>query len=210
MTNLSVLSILVSLIVLLLTTPATARGQSTVVNTLAIEQLELAFDGHCPKVTSGEAISCIEALPYINAAIQKYGLKTRGQRAAYLATMAYEGAYLQYNHNLVTHSQGTRSIMPATSLRTFVNSNPSVQLYWTGFPNNVDDTTIVDVLIQNKLDFEPGAWWTVSGPSCARVASRLSDSESSFVAWETTCINGGADTVVARTAIYTTVYQAIE
>lgn len=99
--------------------------------------------------------------------------------------------------------------MPATSLRLFVNSNESVQTFWSGFPSNVEDATIVDVLIQNKADFEPGAWWTVSGPGCDRVARRLSDTESSFVSWETTCINGGADTVVARTAIYTEVYQAI-
>lgn len=99
--------------------------------------------------------------------------------------------------------------MPASSLRLFVNANESVQKFWPGFPGSIDDANIVDVLIQNKADFEPGAWWTVSGPGCARVASRLSDTESSFVAWETTCINGGSDTVEARTVIYTTVYQAI-
>ncbi|GJJ69040.1 hypothetical protein EMPS_01386 [Entomortierella parvispora] len=197
------------LIVLALMAPLSVMAGGSYIASITIDQLENAFAGHCPNSTHGEVISCVDALPYINAAIQKYNLKTRGQRAAYLATMAYEGGYLQYDRNLVISTQGTRSIMPATSLRVFVNANESVQKYWPGFPASVNNATIVDVLIQNKADFEPGAWWTVSGPHCAKVASRLSDSVSSFVTWETTCINGGADTVEARTAIYTTVYQAI-
>lgn len=38
----------------------------------------------------------------------RYGLKTRGQRAAYIATMAYEGGYLQYDRNLVISTQGSK------------------------------------------------------------------------------------------------------
>ncbi|KAF9306799.1 hypothetical protein BGZ74_003356 [Mortierella antarctica] len=176
---------------------------------ITLPQLTKAFAGHCPKKTSGDAITCKDALPYINAAIKKYNLKTRGQRAAYIANMAYEGGYLKYNHNLGNHSQGTRSIMPAVSLRTFVNANKSVQKFWPGFPKKVNDNTIVDVLIKRKADFEPGAWWTVAGPGCAKVAAKLSSSQASFVAWEKGCINGGANTVNARAAIYKTVYAAI-
>ncbi|KAG0257179.1 hypothetical protein BG011_004097 [Mortierella polycephala] len=177
---------------------------------VSLEQLTTAFAGNCPQETVGEVITCKDALPFINAAIKKYGLKTRGQRAAYIANMAYEGAYLKYNHNLVNHSQGTRSIMPAVSLRRFVDANKSVQTFWPGFPNNVDDNTIVDVLINHHADFEPGAWWTVAGPGCAKVASSLGGSQESFVAWETACINGGADTIPQRAAIYNTVYAAIQ
>ncbi|KAF9928946.1 hypothetical protein BGZ67_006644 [Mortierella alpina] len=172
-------------------------------------ELTKAFAGHCPKKTTGDVITCKDALPYINAAIKKYNLKTRGQRAAYIANMAYEGAYLQYNHNLVNPSQGTRSIMPAVSLRTFVNANKSVQKFWPGFPKNVNDNTIVDVLIKRRADFEPGAWWTVAGPGCAQVASRLSGTQASFIQWEKTCINGGPETVAARAAIFKAVYAAI-
>ncbi|KAG0206598.1 hypothetical protein BGX28_001987 [Mortierella sp. GBA30] len=176
---------------------------------ISLPELTKAFAGHCPQKTAGDAITCKDALPYINAAIKKHGLKSRGQRAAYIANMAYEGGYLQYNHNLNIHSQGTRSIMPAVSLRVFVNANKSVQQFWPGFPKNVDDNKIVDVLIKKHADFEPGAWWAVSGPGCAQVAKQLSASQDSFIAWEKTCINGGADTVAARAAIYKTVYAAI-
>ncbi|KAF9113268.1 hypothetical protein BGX27_001913 [Mortierella sp. AM989] len=178
-------------------------------NDITLSQLEAAFAGNCPTQTKGEVISCRDALPYINSAIRKYGFRTRGQRAAYIATMAYEGGYLKYNHNLVTRSQGTRSILPATSLRVFVNANEHIQELWPNFPSDIDNDSIVDVLIHAEADFEPGAWWTVSGPGCSRVASRLSESESSFVTWETTCINGGKDTIAARTAIYNTVYASI-
>ncbi|KAG0259032.1 hypothetical protein DFQ27_004325 [Actinomortierella ambigua] len=123
--------------------------------------------------------------------------------------MAYEGGYLQYNHNLVNHSQGTRSIMPAASLRIFVDANKSVQKFWKAYPGGVDNNKIVDVLIKNKVDFEPGAWWAKYGPGCAVVASRLNGSVNSFIAWEKACINGGADTIPARTAIFKTVYAAL-
>ena len=97
--------------------------------------------------------------------------------------------------------------MPATSLRVFVNANKSVQKFWPGFPAKVDNNKIVDVLIKKHADFEPGAWWAVSGPGCAKAASRLSSSQSSFLAWEQSCINGGF--VDARAAIYKTIYAAI-
>ncbi|KAF9582924.1 hypothetical protein BGW38_010574 [Lunasporangiospora selenospora] len=177
---------------------------------VSLAQLTKAFAGRCPKKTAGEVITCQDALPFINAAIKKYGLKTRGQRAAYIANMAYEGAYLQYNYNLVNRSQGTRSIMPATSLRVFVNANKSVQKFWPGFPKSVDDSKIASVLIKRKADFEPGAWWTVKGPGCAKVASGLGASEASFVAWEKGCINGGIDTIPARAAIYKTAFAALK
>ncbi|KAF9909100.1 hypothetical protein EC991_009010 [Linnemannia zychae] len=183
--------------------PAAPKGDIT------LSQLTKAFAGHCPKKTAGDVITCKDALPYINAAIKKYGLKTKGQKAAYIANMAYEGGYLQYNHNLVNHSQGTRSIMPAVSLRTFVNANKSVQKFWPGFPKKVNDNTIVDVLIKKKADFEPGAWWAVAGPGCAQVSKKLSASQASFIAWEQGCINGGPETVAARAAIYKTVYASI-
>lgn len=99
--------------------------------------------------------------------------------------------------------------MPAMSLRIFVDANPPVQKLWSGFPASVIDDKIVEVLIKNKLDFEPGAWWVLSSPSCAETAAKLSGSQASFTAWETVCINGGADTVTARAAIYKTVYAAI-
>ncbi|KAF9410443.1 hypothetical protein BGZ94_001641 [Podila epigama] len=176
---------------------------------ITLKQLQKAFAGNCPAKTQGEVISCKDALPYINAAIKKYKLKTKGQRAAYIANMAYEGGYLKYNRNLVNKSQGTRSIMPAVSLRIFVDANRSVQKLWPRFPADVNNDLIVDVLIAKKLDFEPGAWWTVSGPNCPRTAAKLSSSQASFQAWQAACINGGADTVPARAAIYKTVYAAI-
>ncbi|KAF8917138.1 hypothetical protein BGZ58_005157, partial [Dissophora ornata] len=131
--------------------PATASSASDI----TLHQLEVAFAGNCQNKTVGEAMSCADALPYINAAMNKYNLQTRGQRAAYIATMAYEGAYLKYDHNLVTHSQGTRSILPASSLWLFVDANKDVQEHWPKYPKGVNNDTIVDVLIKNHLDFEP-------------------------------------------------------
>ncbi|KAG0044303.1 hypothetical protein BGZ83_010464 [Gryganskiella cystojenkinii] len=176
---------------------------------ITLSQLTKAFAGKCPSKTTKEAITCKDALPYINSAIKKYGLKTKGQQAAYIATMAYESGYLIYDHNLVNKAQGTRSMLPAVSLRKFVDANKSVQKFWPQYPKGVDDNKIVDILIKNKLDFEPGAWWTVKGPGCTAGAAGLSSSKSSFTKWETTCIFGGADTVNARAAIFSTVYAAI-
>lgn len=123
--------------------------------------------------------------------------------------MIFEGGYLKFNHNLIVPAQGTRSILPAMSLRIFVDANLSVQKLWPGFPASVVDDKIVEVLINNKLDFEPGAWWVLSGPNCAETAAKLSSSQASFTAWEAVCINGGAETVAARAAIYSTVYASI-
>ncbi|KAF9570439.1 hypothetical protein EC968_001775 [Mortierella alpina] len=175
---------------------------------IKIAQLERAFAGNCPSQTVGEVITCSDALPYINDAIQRYNLRTRGQRAAYISNMAYEGAYLKYNRNLVNPSQGTRSIMPAVSLKVFVDSNKDVQALWPSYPS-LNESAIVDVLIEYKADFMPGAWWTVAGPGCSEVATHLSGSNKSFVAWEKACINGGEDTIPARAAIYKTVYSSI-
>ncbi|KAF8981762.1 hypothetical protein BGZ46_002330 [Entomortierella lignicola] len=213
--SVSTLVVIISLVITLLSQTATAapapkKPTHKSSGAITLAQLTKAFAGNCPPKTAGDAITCKDALPYINAAIKKYNLKTRGQRAAYIATMAYEGGYLKYDHNLNTHSQGTRSIMPATSLSIFVNANKSVQKFWPGFPKNVNDQTIDDVLIKNHADFEPGAWWTVSGPGCSKVAAGLSSSQSSFIAWETGCINGGSQTVSARYAIYKTVYANIQ
>ncbi|KAF9168048.1 hypothetical protein DFQ26_001751 [Actinomortierella ambigua] len=141
--------------------------------------------------------------------MKKYKLTTKGQQAAYVANMAYEGGYLKYNHNLVNPSQGTRSIMPAVSLRIFVDANKSVQKFWKGYPKGVDNNKIVDVLIKKKVDFEPGAWWTRYGPGCAVVAKSLNGTVDSFIAWEKACINGGAETIPARAAIFKTVYAAL-
>ncbi|KAF9109783.1 hypothetical protein BGX27_007202 [Mortierella sp. AM989] len=212
--SITTLAVIITLIITLFlsetATAAPAPKKPTPKGAITLRQLTKAFAGNCPKKTSGDVITCKDALPFINAAIKKYRLKTRGQRAAYIANMAYEGGYLKYNHNLVNPSQGTRSIMPAVSLRLFVNANKSVQKFWPGFPKNVNDLTIVDVLIKRRADFEPGAWWAVSGPGCAKIASGLSGSLGSFIAWEKGCINGGTETIAARAAIYKTVYAAIK
>ncbi|KAI1319906.1 hypothetical protein EDD11_002581 [Mortierella claussenii] len=175
---------------------------------VTLNQLTKAFAGKCPPQTTGDAITCKDALPYINAAIKKYNLKTKGQQAAYIANMAYEGGFLKYNHNLQNPTQGTRSIMPAISLRTFVNASKSVQKFFPGYPN-INNDGIANILIKKKADFEPGAWWTVAGPGCANVAAKLSASQASFLDWEKGCINGGAETVADRAAIYNVVYAAI-
>ncbi|KAF9584573.1 hypothetical protein BGW38_005987 [Lunasporangiospora selenospora] len=176
---------------------------------VTLAQLERALGNDCPPTTTSEAITCQGALPYINAAIKKYGLKSRGQRAAYISNMAYESGNLKYNHNLVTKSQGTRSMLPAVSLKQFVEGNPDVQKLWPQYPTNVETDTIVDVLIQHKADFEPGAWWVISGPGCKESSTGLSKSPATFEHWERTCIFGGEDTIPDRIAKYKTTYDAI-
>jgi len=52
---------------------------------------------------------CCTVDPYSSLSfVTRYNLKTKGQQAAYIANMAYEGGYLKYNHNLNTHSQGSK------------------------------------------------------------------------------------------------------
>ncbi|KAG0354686.1 hypothetical protein BGZ54_001528, partial [Gamsiella multidivaricata] len=106
-----------------------------------------------------------------------------------------EAAFVGQCPNATQGEVITRSILPASSLRIFIDANKPIQNLWQpSFPKQVNNDTIVDILIENHADFEPGAWWTVHGPGCAEVASNLSESLSSFVDWETTCINGGIDT----------------
>jgi hypothetical protein len=95
--------------------PTAAAGNDTAAAAAAagitLAQLEKAYAPNClATVPPGfpDAITCKDALPFINSAIKKYGLETAGQKAAYLATMAYEGAYLKYNHNLGDPSQGSK------------------------------------------------------------------------------------------------------
>jgi len=38
---------------------------------LSLAQLQKAMDGKCPQATVGDAITCEDALPYINAAMKK-------------------------------------------------------------------------------------------------------------------------------------------
>ncbi|KAI8360335.1 hypothetical protein B0O80DRAFT_201630 [Mortierella sp. GBAus27b] len=91
--------------------PTAAAGNETAAAAagITLAQLEKAYAPNClATVPPGfpDAITCKDALPFINSAIKKYGLETAGEKAAYLATMAYEGAYLKYNHNLGDPSQG--------------------------------------------------------------------------------------------------------
>ncbi|KAF9911110.1 hypothetical protein EC991_004664 [Linnemannia zychae] len=149
---------------------------------LTIDELKAAANGSCPTQTAGEHITCEDALPYINDAINKYKLVTRGQRAAYLSTMLFESGYLVYNHNLVNPSQGT----------TYAASD-----------------LVVDILINNRLDFQPGAWWTVSGPGCPDRAAALDGTTNTFLLWEIECIGGGVETLAKRTADFEIAYQSI-
>lgn len=64
------IGILLFLIVLALVTPLSVMAADY---SITLSQLEEAFAGHCPNSTQGEVISCDDALPYLNAAIQKYG-----------------------------------------------------------------------------------------------------------------------------------------
>ncbi|KAF9149731.1 hypothetical protein BG015_008446 [Linnemannia schmuckeri] len=173
---------------------------------LTIDELKAAANGTCPPQTSGELISCEDALPYINDAINKYNLVTRGQRAAYIATMLFESGNLKYNHNLVHANQGTRSMLPQVSLEKFVSANADIQTLVATYPA---DTLLVDILINNHLDFSPGAWWTVSGPNCPNRAAALDGTINSFLQWEIDCINGGVETLVERAAVFGVVYQSI-
>ncbi|KAF9280997.1 hypothetical protein BGZ88_011874 [Linnemannia elongata] len=189
-----------------LTTAAPVPTPTGTPTLLTIDELKAAANGTCPPQTSGEVISCEDALPYINDAINKYNLATRGQRAAYIATMLYESGNLKYNHNLVNANQGTRSMLPQPSLETFVSANADIQTLVATYPA---DTLLVDILINNHLDFLPGAWWTVSGPNCPGRAAALDGTTSAFLQWEIDCINGGVETLAQRAAVFGVVYQSI-
>ncbi|KAF9122579.1 hypothetical protein BGX30_001899, partial [Mortierella sp. GBA39] len=158
-------------------TLTTAAPVPTPTGILTIDELKAAANGNCPPQTSGEIISCEDALPYINDAITKYNLATRGQRAAYIATMLFESGNLKYDHNLVDATQGTRSMLPQPSLEKFVSANSDIQTLVATYPAN---TLLVDILIKNHLDFLPGAWWTVSGPNCHDSAAALDGTSSTF------------------------------
>jgi len=62
------IGIILFLIVFALVTPLSVLASD---NSITLDQLENAFAGHCPSSTHGEVISCADALPYLNAAIQK-------------------------------------------------------------------------------------------------------------------------------------------
>jgi hypothetical protein len=84
---------------------------------ITLDQLVKAFAGRCNDPKDGpidpitgkkDPISCQDALPFINKAMAKYKLTTKGQRAAYISNMAYEGEFLKYNHNLGDRTQGSK------------------------------------------------------------------------------------------------------
>ncbi|KAF9365428.1 hypothetical protein BGX34_010055 [Mortierella sp. NVP85] len=196
---------------------ATRRGRTDI----TLDQLVKAFAGRCNDPKDGpidpitgkkEPISCQDALPFINKAMGKYKLRTKGQRAAYISNMAYEGEFLKYNHNLGNRSQGTRSIIPSFNLLKFVQARPE---YGRLFPNPIDETKIADILIKNNLDFEPGAWWVKNGDGCAAVSNFPGDNatngeaDAAFQQWQKVCIRGGIDTEAKRLAIFQQVYAAI-
>ncbi|KAF9089486.1 hypothetical protein BGX23_006640 [Mortierella sp. AD031] len=103
---------------------------------LTIEELRIITSSYCPVVTAGEAITCEDALPYINSAINKqisflavYNLDTKGKRSAYLASMLANSHILNYNHDIMADPPR----------------------------GNTGGGYVVDILIRNHLDFEPGA-----------------------------------------------------
>ncbi|KAG0283304.1 hypothetical protein BGZ96_012338 [Linnemannia gamsii] len=163
-----------------LTSAAPIQPQTSSPTLLTIDELKAAANGTCPPQTSGELISCEDALPYINDAINKYNLGTRGQRAAYVATMLFESGNL--------------------------SANPDIQTLVATYPA---DTLLVDILINKRLDFLPGAWWTVSGPNCPDRAAALDGTTNNFLQWEIDCINGGVETLAIRAAVFEIVYQSI-
>ena len=97
-------------------------------------------------------------------------------------------------------------MLPQPSLETFVSANADIQTLVGTYPA---DTLLVDILINNHLDFLPGAWWTVSGPNCPGRAAALDGTTSTFLQWEIDCINGGVETLVERAAVFAIVYQSI-
>ncbi|KAG9068573.1 hypothetical protein KI688_010848 [Linnemannia hyalina] len=179
---------LVAIFALVIATIAltTAAPVPTPTGILTIDELKAAANGTCPPQTSGEIISCEDALPYINDAITNGNLK--------------------YNHNLVHATQGTRSMLPQPSLEKFVSANADIQTLVATYPA---DTLLVDILINNHLDFLPGAWWTVSGPKCSGHAGALDGTVTTFLQWEIDCINGGVETLFDRSAVFGVVYQSI-
>ncbi|KAK3808270.1 MAG: hypothetical protein J3Q66DRAFT_354391 [Benniella sp.] len=189
---------------------------------ITLDQLMKAFAGRCndpkdglpdPYTGKKEPISCQDALPFINKAMGKYNLTTKGQKAAYISNMAYEGDFLKYNHNLGNRTQGTRSIIPSFNLLKFVMARPEHKQL---FPNPINETMIADILIKNDLDFEPGAWWVKNGDGCAPVSKFPSrknttnaEADAAFQVWQKVCIRGGADTEANRLKIFQQVYLAI-
>ena len=69
-------------------TGGTTSSGSTTVAGVTLAQLQAALAGNCPTQTSGEMISCVDALPYINAAMAKYGLTDVGEKGT------WSGSYL--------------------------------------------------------------------------------------------------------------------
>jgi len=97
-------------------------------------------------------------------------------------------------------------MLPQVSLERFVSANADVQNLVATYPAG---TLIVDILINNHLDFEPGAWWTNNGPNCPERAAALDGTNATFLEWEAGCIGGGVETIPGRVALFNTVYQSI-
>jgi hypothetical protein len=55
-----------------ITSAAPVYPQTGTPTLLTIDELKAAANGTCPPQTTGEIISCEDALPYINDAINKY------------------------------------------------------------------------------------------------------------------------------------------
>ncbi|KAJ9076544.1 hypothetical protein DSO57_1025153 [Entomophthora muscae] len=108
-------------------------------------------------------------------ALVKYNLNAPAQVAFFLSIISVETGNLTFNKNIWPScpGQGAHSMMMPINLHAFLKDSPNIL---TSHPflcsiaekpyedtNDKAKTDVLDVLMQPKYSFEPGAWWIQKG-----------------------------------------------
>lgn len=196
---------------------------------LTVAKLENAM-GSCGLAmggAEGQNIACGRALPFIQQALEKYGLTTQEQMAFYISVMALESGNLSYNRNIWPGraGQGTRSMMMPNNLHAFLRDSPDIlaahpelQAY-AGSPyddgNNSAKDQALQVLMKDEYTFLPGAWWIERGgetmqTGCSHFKQKLAAPISAAGVEEllATCVGVSHDP--ARTLAYQRALNAVK
>jgi hypothetical protein len=151
---------------------------------LSLSQLSQIINpcGQPNSIAPNENISCDNALPHIQSAIQQFGLTSPEAQAMYLSTMAFESGKLTYvrNHYPGRPGQGTYSMMMPNNLFLFVKDNSNlfsgtqVAGLVTGSYDDSNDSSksaLLNTLVDPEYAFLPGAWWITKGAALANGCS---------------------------------------
>ncbi|KAI1003962.1 hypothetical protein K3495_g4248 [Podosphaera aphanis] len=134
----------------------------------------------CPS-PPGECATSSQAAPFLNQAMNKYGIKSPGEKASIIALIAFESGNFKYNTNHFpapgNPGQGTRNMQSAAYNLAYAKSIPELaaktQATSTKGLSPAELNEIRALVLPDKYSWASGAWFLTQQPECADARKAL-------------------------------------